>query len=42
MKLPITIEMWQKGKYVVAKCAELDFISQGKSIDEAKKIYWKS
>lgn len=37
MKLPITIELWQKGKYFVAKCPELDFISQGKTRDEARK-----
>ena len=37
MQLNITIEVWQKGKWFVAKCPELDFISQGKSRDEAKK-----
>ena len=37
MQLPVTIEIWQKGKYFLAKCPELDFISQGLNRDEAKK-----
>ena len=36
-KLNITIEVWQKGKYFIAKCPELDFISQGNTSEEAKK-----
>ena len=37
MELNITIEVWQKKSWFVAKCPELDFISQGKTRDEAKK-----
>lgn len=37
MALKITIEVWRKGKWFVAKCPELDFASQGKTHDEAKK-----
>ncbi|MBD3308375.1 hypothetical protein GF339_18210 [candidate division KSB3 bacterium] len=37
MELPITIEVWQKEKWFVAKCSELDFISQGKTREEAKQ-----
>jgi len=37
MELNITIEVWQKKPWFVAKCPELDFISQGKTRDEAKK-----
>ncbi len=37
MQLTITIEVWQKGKYFVSKCPELDFISQGKTREKAKK-----
>ncbi len=37
MQLTITIEVWQKGKYFVAKCPELDFISQGKTREKVKK-----
>lgn len=36
MKLKATIELWQKGKWCIAKIPELDFISQGNTIDEAK------
>ena len=36
-KLNITIEIWQKGSYYLAKAPELDFISQGLTFDEAKK-----
>ena len=36
MDINITIEVWQKGKWFVAKCPELDFISQGKTREEAK------
>lgn len=39
MALKITIEVWRKGKWLVAKCPELDFASQGKTHDEAKKIF---
>ena len=37
MDINITIEVWQKGRWFVAKCPELDFISQGTTRDEAKK-----
>ncbi len=36
-KISITIEIWQKGSYYLAKAPELDFISQGATFDEAKK-----
>jgi len=39
MEINITIEVWQKGKWFVAKCPELDFISQGTTRDEAKKTF---
>ena len=37
MEIDITIEVWQKGKWFIAKCPELDFISQGTTRDQAKK-----
>lgn len=37
MKLNVTIEIWQKGDWFLAKAPELDFISQGKTLEEAKK-----
>jgi len=37
MELNITIEIWQKISWFIAKCPELDFISQGKTRNEAKK-----
>ena len=36
MKLNITIELWQKGNWYLARSPELDFISQGETIEEAK------
>lgn len=36
MKLNITIELWQKGDWYLAKSPELDFIAQGKTVEEAK------
>ncbi len=36
MKLKATIELWQKGDWAIAKLPELDFVAQGKTIDEAK------
>ena len=36
MNLNVTIEVWHKSKWYVAKCPELDFISQGKTREEAK------
>ncbi len=37
MEINITVEVWQKGKWFVSKCPELDFISQGKTRDDARK-----
>ncbi|MFA6056537.1 MAG: hypothetical protein WC769_14315 [Thermodesulfovibrionales bacterium] len=36
MKLKTTIELWQKGKWRVAKVPELDFVAQGLTSEEAK------
>ena len=37
MKLSITIELWQKENWYLAKSPELDFIAQGKTAEEAKR-----
>jgi predicted RNase H-like HicB family nuclease len=37
MELNLTIELWRKGEWYIAKSPELDFISQGKTTEEAKK-----
>ncbi len=37
MKLKMTIETWAKGSWYIAKCPELDFVSQGKSPEQAKR-----
>ena len=37
MELKMTIETWAKGSWYIAKCPELDFVSQGKTPEEAKK-----
>ena len=37
MKLDIIIEVWKKGNWFIAKCSELDFVSQGATAEEAKK-----
>ena len=37
MQLRITIEIWQKGRWFISKCPELDFISQGTSPEEARR-----
>ena len=37
MKLPVTIEIIKKGKWYIARAVELDFVSQGKTLEEAKK-----
>ncbi len=37
MRLNITIEIWRKGKWFLAKSHELEFLSQGRTIEEAKK-----
>jgi len=36
MKLRATIELWQKGDWCIARMPELDFVSQGRTIEEAK------
>jgi len=36
-ELPVTIEVWRKGKWFLASAPELDFVSQGKTFEEAKK-----
>ena len=38
-KLSVTIEIWQKGNWYLASAPELDFISQGKTFEEAKKSF---
>lgn len=37
MKLPVIIESWKKGSWYLARAPELDFISQGKTPEEARK-----
>jgi len=37
MQLKGTIQIWEKGKWFVARCPELDFVSQGNSPEEAKR-----
>ena len=37
MQLKITIETWQKGRWFISKCPELDFVSQGTSSEEARR-----
>ena len=37
MQLKTTIEICQKGRWFVAKCPELDFVSQGETTEEAKR-----
>ena len=37
MNLKMTIETWKKGSWYIAKCPELDFVSQGKNPEEAKQ-----
>lgn len=37
MQLQLTTEIWKKKSWFVAKCPELDFVSQGATIEEAKK-----
>jgi predicted RNase H-like HicB family nuclease len=36
MKIRATIELWQKGKWCIAKIPELDFVAQGDTIEEAR------
>jgi len=37
LNLQFTIEVWKKGNWYLAKTPELDFISQGRTSEEAKK-----
>jgi predicted RNase H-like HicB family nuclease len=37
MRLQLTIEILKKGDWYLARAPELDFISQGRTPDEAKK-----
>ncbi len=37
LKLPVIIESWKKGLWYLARAPELDFISQGKTPEEARK-----
>jgi len=37
MNIKATIELWQRGTWFIAKLPELDFVAQGKTIEEAKK-----
>lgn len=37
MKLQLTIEVWKKGNWYLARAPELDFVSQGKTPEEARK-----
>lgn len=37
MRLQLTIEIWKKGDWYLARTPELDFISQGRTLDDAKR-----
>jgi predicted RNase H-like HicB family nuclease len=37
MKLEIFTEVWRKGQWFLARAPELDFVSQGKTAEEARK-----
>lgn len=37
MNLQISIQIWRKGSWFIAKCPELDFVSQGRTREEAQK-----
>lgn len=37
MNMTVTFEIWHKGNYYVAKCPELDFMSQGQTAEDAKR-----
>jgi len=37
MNLQLIIEVWKRGDWYLARAPELDFISQGKTNEEAKK-----
>jgi hypothetical protein len=36
MELKATIEIWKKGKWYIARIPELDFVAQGRNLEEAK------
>jgi predicted RNase H-like HicB family nuclease len=36
MQLKVTIELWQKGNWCIARIPELDFVAQGRTLEEAK------
>ena len=36
-KLKVTIELWQKEKWVIARIPELDIVAQGETIEKAKE-----
>ena len=36
MELKVTIETWAKESWYIAKCQELDFVAQGRTMEEAK------
>lgn len=36
MQIKATVEVWQKGKWCIARVPELDFVAQGPTADEAK------
>jgi predicted RNase H-like HicB family nuclease len=37
MQLHLSIQIWQKGSWYLAKCPELDFVSQGRTRKEAQE-----
>jgi predicted RNase H-like HicB family nuclease len=37
MNIHHTIQIWQKGSWFIARCPELDFVTQGRAPDEAQK-----
>ena len=39
MKLHLSIQIWQKGSWYLAKCPELDFVSQGRTRKEAQENF---
>jgi predicted RNase H-like HicB family nuclease len=36
MKLELSVQIWKKGLWFIARCPELDFVSQGRTRDESK------
>jgi predicted RNase H-like HicB family nuclease len=36
-KLKVTIELWQKEKWIIARIPELDIVAQGETIEKAKE-----